>query len=218
MQENHEDLEKKTRGLVARAREGDSEAVNELYLLYEDRLKGAARNTLGGKLRAKMETVDLIQSVWKDCLSDMEGFEYRGPDSFVHWLLRRITRKAQNKGRFFSAKKRDVERENRVAGKDSTSKGVQLPPASDPTPSAVIIRNESLERLMRLLDHLPDSQRLVLVLRMRDKMDFEQIAKTMNRSPDAARKLYNRALNRIQDLEQKSLTDKAKRKSPPERE
>ncbi len=210
MRENHEELEKKTRHLVARAKDGDSDAVNDLYLLYEKRLKGAARKKLGPRLRVKMESVDLIQSVWKDCLSDMEGFEYRGPDSFIHWLLNRITRKVQSKGRFFAAEKRNPEREKRIAGKDSLSKGARLPPAPDPTPSSAAIKNENLERLMRLLDHLPDSQRLALVLRMRDKLEFDEIGKAMGRSPAAARKLYSRALNRIQELEEK--------KSPPERE
>ncbi len=217
MGENQENLGKKTQQLVARAKDGDADAVNDLYVLYEKRLKGAARKKLGPRLRAKMETVDLIQSVWKDCLSDMDGFEYRGPDSFVHWLLSRLTRKVQGKGRFFSAEKRDPEREKRIAGKNTRSRGAHLPPAPDPTPSMAAIKNEKLERLMRLLDHLPDPQRLVLVLRMRDKKEWDEIAKTMDRTPAAARKLYSRALVRVQELEQRRRLEK-KKKSPPERE
>ena len=79
------------------------------------------------------------------------------------------------------------------------------------------IKNEKLERLMRLLDHLPDPQRLVLVLRMRDKKEWDEIAKTMDRTPAAARKLYSRALVRVQELELRSRLEK-KKISPPERE
>ncbi len=39
-----DNLYEKTQFLVQQAKEGDSEAINALYLLYEKRLKGAAKN------------------------------------------------------------------------------------------------------------------------------------------------------------------------------
>jgi RNA polymerase sigma-70 factor (ECF subfamily) len=192
---NNEDL----KTLVIKASRGDADAINTLYRLYEVRLKAAVKRKLGDKLKAKMEPADLVQSVWKDCLSDMEGFTYKGDDSFFQWLLLRILRKIQDKGRYFAAHKRDLDKE-RVFFADTKSRGVPPPAAADPTPSQVAMADEDLNRLMKLLDQLPDPQRQALVLRLRDNLEFEAIARIMDKTPGAVRKLYGRALKRIHEL------------------
>ncbi|MBU0755498.1 MAG: sigma-70 family RNA polymerase sigma factor [Planctomycetes bacterium] len=200
MPEEHADLNKQTRVLVDRAKEGDGDAIGLLYRLYAKRLSGAVKKKLSGKLRAKMETLDLIQSVWKDCLSDMAGFEYRGPDSFVHWLLIRIRHKILDKARYYDALQRDPDREQRISGQTSCTRNSRTLPAEDPTPSQVSVADEELNNLLRLLDRLPDGQRQAMVLRLKDKKDFEEIAQVMGKSTDAVRKLYGRELKRIKEM------------------
>lgn len=191
------------KALVINASRGDADAINTLYRLYERRLRAAVKRKLGDKLKAKMEPTDLVQSVWKDCLSDMEGFKYRGDDSFFQWLLLRIIRKIQDKGRYFAAHKRDLDKE-RVFFADTRSRGMPPPAASDPTPSQVAMADEDLNQLMHLLDQLPDPQRQALVLRLRDNLEFEAIARIMDKTPGAVRKLYGRALKRIHELKRSS--------------
>jgi RNA polymerase sigma-70 factor (ECF subfamily) len=201
-----DDLYAKTTSLVAKAKEGDQEAVSALYRLYEFRLKKAVKKKLGSKLRGRLETMDLVQSVRKDVLLDVKAFDYRGPDSFFHWLLTCIIRKIQDKGRYFSAGKRDLDKEQRI------HTGGVLPgehEAGGPSPSQAAIADEHLERLMRLLDKLPELQRKALVLRMRDEMEFDEIGKRMGKSPEAVRKLYSRAMKRIGDLMYKEKKDGA---------
>jgi len=201
--ENNQVPNDEIKRLVIQASEGDGEAVNALYRLYEARLRAAVKRKLGDKLRAKMEPVDLVQSVWKDCLSDMEGFKYKGDDSFFQWLLLRIIRKIQDKGRYFAAHKRDLDKE-RVFFADTKSRGIPPPAASDPSPSQAAMADEDLNRLMQLLDQLPDPQRRALVLRLRDNLEFEAIGRVMGKSPGAVRKLYGRALKRIHELKRPS--------------
>lgn len=193
-------LYEETQALVSQAKKGDSQAISVLYRLYESRLKGAAKKKLGDQLRAKMETSDLVQSVWKDCLSDMGDFEYRGPESFFHWLLTKVLRKAQDKGRFYAADKRDSAKEKQFLTKDAVLKDVDSPFSSDPTPSQAAMVDEEMDHLMRLLDHLTDSQRQIVVLRLRDKMKFTEISEVIGKSPDSVRKIYGRALNRIEKI------------------
>jgi RNA polymerase sigma-70 factor, ECF subfamily len=191
----------RTLNMVARARDGDQEAVNDLYRLYAERLRGAVNRNLGGRLRAKMESDDLIQSVWKDVLSDMKDFDYRGSDSFFKWLSFRILRKIADKGRFFAAGRRDMKRETPGDG-DSPGQAAARS-TGDPSPSQAAVAGEELNRLMRLLGHLPDPQRQALVLRTRDNMRFEEIAKVMGRSAGAVRQLHNRALIKVNELMRK---------------
>ncbi len=190
----------KTMPLVSRAKKGDMSAISSLYRLYEKRLKKAVRIRVGDKLRRRTESNDLIQSVWKDVLSNMNGFEYRGQDSFFRWLLTRIIHKIQDKGRYFTAEKRNMKKEKPLCRENSFTRGSPLPPARGPTPSHVVSVDEQLNRLMRILDRLPDSQRQAVVFRMRDEMTFEEIGRKINRSSEAARKLYSRGVKKIGDI------------------
>ena len=201
MEKKNKDLNAKTHLLLNRARKGNSAAFEDLYNLYSDRLEGAVRKSLGRRLRARMEKEDLVQSVWKDVLPDLSRFEYRGQDSFFRWLCARIIRKNQDKGRYYGREKRDVAREKPLDGGASRSGGGKVLPASDPTPSEAAIRRENVERLMELLDHLPDNQRQTLVFRLRDNKSFEEIAGELGRSAGAVRQLYYRALRRIGELQ-----------------
>ncbi len=198
MDDHGDRLDDKTRDMVSRARKGDREAFGALYKLYEKRLKAAVRTRIGQKLRGKIETADPVQSVWKDVLSGLDGFEYRGPDSFFRWILVRVIRKIQDKARYFSAEKRNVDKEKRLG--NGSKAGVRLPNASGPTPSQAVMADEDLDRLLRLLDRLPDSQRRAVVLRMRDKKDFNEIGKIMGKSSVAVRKLCGRGLKRLGEL------------------
>ncbi len=188
----------RTLNMVARAREGDQEAVNDLYRLYAERLRGTVKRNLCDRLRSKIESEDLIQSVWKDVLSDMKDFDYKGSDSFFKWLSFRILRKITDKGRYFAAGRRDVKRE--IPGDVDSPGHAAARSAGDPSPSQAAMADEELNRLMRLLGHLPDPLRQALVLRTRDNMRFEEIAKVMGRSAGAVRQLHHRALIKVNEL------------------
>ncbi len=206
MDKKKKDLNAETHLLLNRARKGSADAFEDLYRLYSARLAGAVRKSLGNRLRARMENEDLVQSVWKDVLPDLDAFEYRGQDSFFRWLCARIVRKIQDKGRYYGREKRDAAREQPIDGGASPPGGGRVLPASDPTPSEAAMRHENVEKLMELLDHLPDNQRQTLVFRLRDNKSFEEIAGKLGRSEGAVRQLYYRALRRIGELQGRADT------------
>ncbi len=200
MTEHDHNLDSRTRSLISQAQKGDQEALAALYRVYAARLKSAVKKRLSSKLRNKMESVDLVQSVWKDALGDMKGFEYRGPDSFFHWLLTRLTHKIQDKGRYFATAKRDAGKEERLVREDTETPGIPPLPSQDPTPSEVAMAGEDLGRFMGLLDRLPELQRQALILRMKEELTFEKIGEIMKRSADAVRKLYSRGMIGLGEL------------------
>jgi RNA polymerase sigma-70 factor (ECF subfamily) len=200
MDDAKQDMNEQTRKLVVRAQEGDQDAFASLYRLYANRLEKAIRRNLGSKLKARMESDDLIQSAWKDLLPDLKRFEYQGPDSFFRWFSLKVIRKIRDKGKYFARGKRNAGREVRIGGEDEKPDGLPSLPSPDPTPSQAAMRRENIDQLMGLLDHLPDLQRQTLVFRLRDNMEFDEIAEALQKTPDAARKIYDRALNRINEL------------------
>ncbi len=62
--------------LLQRIRDGDEEALARLLQCYEAQLRLAARVLLGPKLRAKMDSLDLIQSVHRVLLPGIREARY----------------------------------------------------------------------------------------------------------------------------------------------
>jgi RNA polymerase sigma-70 factor (ECF subfamily) len=176
--------------LVEQALGGDQDAVAALYRLYEKRMINAVHLRLGHTLHGLMESVDLVQSVWKDALCNLDRFEYRGPDSFYRWMHSCLINKINMKRRYHGASKRDAKRGGVLNDAQA---------APDPTPSAVVMGNEDQDRLVEIMNGFPELQRRVLILRMRDEMDYPDIAEAVGKSVDATRKIYQRGLRKLID-------------------
>src|SRR5258708_28947675 len=56
-------------------REGDSRAAEQVFLAYEPELRLIVRRQLSRRLRAKFDSLDVVQSVWARVLDD---FRERG--------------------------------------------------------------------------------------------------------------------------------------------
>jgi RNA polymerase sigma factor (sigma-70 family) len=61
----------------------------------------------------------------------------------------------------------------------------------------VAARNENTERLHQGLARLPEEYRRVIVWRIWEEASFVEIGQRLDRTEDAARMLYNRALQRL---------------------
>ena len=53
--------------------------------------------------------------------------------------------------------------------------------------------------LVRALERLPEDYRRVIILRYQEQLPFEEIGRLLQRSPDAARKLWARAVERLHE-------------------
>ena len=82
---------------------------------------------------------------------------------------------------------------------NSSSAPVPGPCAAGPSPSAEAVKHEHAERLEQAMARLPEDYRRVILLRYQDEQTFEEIGRLMNRSPNAARKLWLRAVERLQE-------------------
>jgi RNA polymerase sigma-70 factor (ECF subfamily) len=179
------------------ALKGDPEAIAKLYHLYEGRLRAAIKERLGKKLRGQMDSADLIQSVWGDVLKDLDDFEYQGPESFFQWILVRLIHKIQDKGKHFSRKKRDLKRVKPIKTDFEFSGNEPLPPSPKRSPSQTAISKERLEKLTSILKLFPEHQQQVLILKIRDELEYEEIGKVIGKSADATRMIYKRSLQKL---------------------
>ena len=81
--------------LLARARQGDAEAMSQLCQLYEKELRIVARVQLGPALRPYLDSIDLVQSVHRSLLLGLREnkFEIATPTQLLALALTMVRRK-----------------------------------------------------------------------------------------------------------------------------
>lgn len=173
--------------LVRRVQAGDSTAWEDLYRRYHDGLLFAIRCRLGSGLRRWLQSEDILQSVVKDALGDLERFEPRGPGSLQHYLHVCVLNKIRSKASHFAARKRDGEQ--RVSGSVLEALHESAAPQYHDAPR--------YERLERGLEQLPEAMREVVLLRSVEGLSNDEAAAVLTKTPAATSKLYNRALARL---------------------
>lgn len=182
-----------TAELVARAAARDQGAVQQLLVRNLPGLEAFVRLRMGAQLRSLMTAPDLVQSVCREVLEDLGGFEFRGEAPFRHWLFVRAENKLREKHRFHAAGKRDQQ------------KLVDLPDATTAitayrtlcTPSKDLEVKEAMRRVEAAFDQLPEDYREAVTLHKLCGLSHAEIAERMNRSEGAVRNLVYRGISRL---------------------
>jgi RNA polymerase sigma-70 factor (ECF subfamily) len=131
--------------VLAKLSTGDSAAAEEVFRLYEPSLRVLVRRMLPSPLRAKFDSIDIVQSVWADLLRGFResGWKFTNAAQLRAFLIK-VTR-----NRFI-----DHVRKNRPAVEHQRSlDGVgtdELPDTPLESPSAMAQADELWERMMAL--------------------------------------------------------------------
>ena len=67
------------------------------------------------------------------------------------------------------------------------------------SPSGQAMEREQDQALQAALGRLPEDYRQVITLRYQEQLPFEEIGRLLQRSPEAARKLWARAVERLHE-------------------
>jgi RNA polymerase sigma-70 factor, ECF subfamily len=185
-------------GLLAAARAGSLDALGRSLEAHRRYLLAIAERQLDPDLRSKGGASDLVQETFLDAQRDFARFEGASPEELRAWLRQVLV---HNVGaftrRFRATSMRAVGREVGF-GADGSSAGNDPGLAgSTLSPSGVAIEHEQALALRRALERLPEEYRQVVVLRFEEERSFEEIGRLTGRSPDAARKVWSRAMERL---------------------
>jgi RNA polymerase sigma-70 factor (ECF subfamily) len=187
----------KTQHLVMLAQGGDEAALNQLCRIYGARVLWLVRLRMGKELRAKLESVDLVQDVLMSALRDIGTFTYKDEGDFLRWLARITENRLRDQIEKLHAQKRDIRKEVPCDGRDlSGDDGPTLnwQPITVTTPSAIISRQEEYEKLQSALDALKPEYRDVIVLAKIDGLSHKEVGDKLGKSSDAVRMLLARAM------------------------
>lgn len=164
---------------------GDAAAVEQAFRAYEPYLRMVVRRQLTPRLRAKFDSVDIVQSVWADVL---RGFRqshghFTDPAQLRAFLVKATRNRFLNRVR---RHKTALEREQPLAA----TPGGELPPARQPRPSELAQAKELWERLLALC---PPAHRELLRLKQQGFPLAEVAARTGLHEGSVRRILYDLA-------------------------
>lgn len=184
---------------LAAARAGSSEALGQVLEACRNYLLLIALRELDSGLQAKGGASDLVQETMVDALRDFRRFHGSSEAELQAWLRELLLHNLVDFTRQYrQAEKRQIEREVGLEGGDSSAGPGGTLPASVPSPSKQAMAHEQAEAIQIALQRLPADYRRVLQLRFQEDRSFEDIGRIMNLTPNAARKLWARAVKRLQ--------------------
>jgi RNA polymerase sigma factor (sigma-70 family) len=145
--------------LLEKLSSGDQDAAERVFVAFEPYLRMVVRKKLPPRLRAKFDSIDVVQSVWADLLRGFREAGWRfGDEAHLRAFLVKLTRH-----RFIDRIRRHrtaIARESRL---DDLARAEE-PPSPQPSPSELVLADELRERMFALC---PPAHREIVRLRMR---------------------------------------------------
>ena len=182
--------------LLHQARAGDEAARGRLLELYRNYLRFMARALISQPLQARLDASDVVQETFLKAYREFTGFLGSSEPELVAWLRQILVRTVADQVKRHRARGRDYRREEPLEAVLDRSSAVfqERLAARLSSPSGHAIRREQAVVLADALETLPPDYREVFVLRILEHVPIEEIAARMNRSVNAVRKLWTRAM------------------------
>ncbi|MFT5477196.1 MAG: RNA polymerase sigma-70 factor (ECF subfamily) [Planctomycetota bacterium] len=182
--------------LVRRAQDDDTEALNQLFQRYYERVHRIARIRMGALVRRAMEPCDIVNETYIVAARKLGDFVPQDQASIINWLARIAERQIRDAHRKITAKKRDIRRQQDL---DRPTQGESLNlagviPNEGPSPSTIVANAELKEIYDACVESLSEEHRELILLREYAGASWETICEDLGRpNPHAAQQMYHRA-------------------------
>ena len=188
-------MEAPSADLMARWRDGDQEAAEEMFRRYAERLCALARSRLSARMARHVDPEDVVQSAYRSFFTGARAGRYALRRSGDLWrLLSAITlHKLQRQVERHAAGKRAVGRECHFAEKSDLFGPTVEMLAREPTPEAAAALVDTLAHVYRGLEPL---QRRMVELRLQG-CGLDEIAADVQRSERTVRRLLELVKERL---------------------
>ena len=171
--------------LFEEARAGSSDALDELYRRAAAKLLPLIRLRLGRTLRSEAESRDILQSVLLKSFQKLDQVQEGA--SVMGWFVTIAENEIRDLADYATRQRRDV------AMRRPLDAATEVPAVVRQALSQAIL-NEDTSRLEAAIAALPHAQREMVVLRSFEELSFPEIAARLDKSPDACRMLFARAM------------------------
>lgn len=166
---------------MRRAREGHSGSMDELVRRHTD----AAFRVAFGILRDEDQAADVTQDAFLKAFKSLGTF--RGEASFKTWLLTITANEAKG-----VLRKKARRRETPIES---------VAPVASPerSPEEALQASQDRERILAVLQELPEKQREAVTLRIFEGMSFREVGAVIGSSEGAARVNYHHGIRRLRE-------------------
>lgn len=196
MQTRTENIKFEDLSLVERWRQGDSAAMEQLIIKYQDRIYNAILRISGNP----DDAAELSQETFVKALENIAGF--KGHSSFYTWLFRiavNLTLNYCKRQGKFGPESLDVERDS--GNRQSTSRlRMFLTDEASPDPVALAEEKELNELIYKALARLDDAHRAIIVLRDIEAMNYDEIAEALNIELGTVKSRLSRARANLREI------------------
>ncbi len=175
--------------LMLDVQRGDRKAFERLLRKHQDPVLNLAYRFLGDRDEAE----DLAQEIFLRVYRARDS--YRPEARFATWLYRIAANACLNALRARRNRRSVSIQDIEVQGES----GHLADDAKEATPAESVLRNEMAERIREIVDGLPDTQRLAIVLNKYQGLSYEEVAESMSLSVMAVKSLLFRARERIRE-------------------
>jgi RNA polymerase sigma-70 factor (ECF subfamily) len=181
------------RSLLQRLRQGSEDAATQLYLRYAHRLRALAQTQCSADLARRLDTEDLVQSIFGSFFRGASQGYYDVPVGEELWKLFLVIalNKIRAKGNYHRAAKRDVRRTVGGEGIDDLAGAPGRHDADDLGLLRLTI-DEALERL-------PPQHRQMVTLRI-EGYEVAEIAQQVGRSLRTVERTLQQARQQLTEL------------------
>jgi len=160
---------------------GDTSALEELIERHQALVAGTVARMLGSNSDVEDIAQQVFIRVWKSAR------RYTPRAKFTTWLLK-ITRNL-----VFNELRRTKRRAQVPLESETGAEEPVLKDESNPAPDASLLEVELREAIEEAIMHLPETQRMALVLRRYEQLSYEQIAEVLDLSVPAVKSVLFRA-------------------------
>src|SRR5438477_6542857 len=160
---------------------GDTSAFEQLIARHQALVAGTVARMLGSNSEVEDIAQQVFIRVWKS------AGRYTPRAKFTTWLLK-ITRNL-----VFNELRRTRRRAQVPIQTEPEAGEIPLKDETNPTPDASLLENELQEAIEKAITELPERQRMALVLRRYEELNYEQIADILDLSVPAVKSILFRA-------------------------
>jgi RNA polymerase sigma-70 factor, ECF subfamily len=179
--------------LVESARRGDDDAFGQICDRMTEYLLLTTRKLENG-LSAKFGASDIVQQTLLEARRDIGAFHGESENDLQVWLVQLVRNNLiDTTRRYRNTVKRDISRES-LKHMDGL---VDDFPGPEKTASSIFRHQETDDQMLRALASLPVKWRRVVELRLWQELPYAEIGNQLNISNATARKIMERALEKL---------------------
>jgi RNA polymerase sigma-70 factor (ECF subfamily) len=194
-----------TQQLLADARGGDDQAVNQLLDRHRDALRRMVQMRLDRKIQRRVDVSDVVQDVLVEANRRLSAY-LEDPVMPFHLWLRQIARDRiiDAHRRHRASARRSVDREQPLAapaGFDRSTMNLMVQVCdAELTPAAAATQQEMTRRVEEAVGRLGEQDAEIIIMRHYEQLSNQEVSQALGLTEPAASMRYLRAVRRLREM------------------